>query len=240
LQYQIKQISMIKSVKSEQGVFSYANSKEKQEYRQHKLNCLKPFADKINGIITLSADNLSFEEMIANDKSFSKLSVIDSYEIKKETYEKGLPKYKKLKKRHQILRYKNENIFNANFGEHDCVVADLDLCGTFTIKFLNDIASSLQQIKQGLAFVTIFKDTRISNLSKYVEYFGVNSLQEFRDNVFVPYIENLCGVKLYTQPYEYKNKSVNPNAKQMILYVFVKNIEWKNSDLIVKQKEGVK
>ncbi len=210
--------------KKNQG-FLYSNSSEKQVYRQHKLDCLRAFGDKIDSVLSLPAGNLEFEKMIAIDDYLPKVAVIDSYEIEPKTYKKGLSKYKELKKQHQILHYKRGNIFEANFSKYN--VLDLDLCGTFTIQTVFEIVSGLQQFKEGIAFITMFKDTRNSKLSDYVKYFGVNTLQEFRDKVFVKYIEDLCGVKLYAQPYEYKNKSVNPKAKQMIMYTFVKGDRFK-------------
>jgi hypothetical protein len=207
--------------------FLYSNSAEKQVYRKLKLDLIKPYADKINGVISLAANNLLFEEMILSDIAFKNISTIESYEIMPKTYQKGLPKYRKLKKEHRNLYYLNESIFNADFAKHKVVVADIDLCGTFTIKLVNEIKASFQKIKNGIMFLTVYKDARNTNLIKYLEYFGVDNLKDYREKVFIKDIEDSCNVKLYCEPYEYKNKSANPKAKPMLLYTFVKGKDFK-------------
>lgn len=207
--------------------FLYSDSAEKQAYRNFKLNLLKPYANEIRGMISLPANNLSFEEMILNDSAFKNLSMVESYEIMPQTYQKGLSKFKELKRKHQNLHYVNDSIFNADFAKHKVIVADIDLCGTFTIKLINEIKSAFQKIESGFMFLTVYKDARNTNLIKYLKYFGVDNLKDYREKAFIQDIEDSCNVKLYCEPYEYRNKSANPKAKPMLLYTFVKGDRFK-------------
>ena len=210
------------------GIFptEYASSIEKRECRNFKIDCLKPYAKSIKNLLTLSADSFEFEEMIALNSRFSKLAVIDSYEMNEEVYKKGLPKYKQLRKQHQIINYKRGNIFDVDFNPYD--VLDIDLCGSFTIELMNEIVYAFQRFDSGFVFLTMRRDVRNSKMVDYIKEYGAKTLQEFRDKKFATYLKNLCGLEQYVKPYHYKNKSVNPYAKEMIVYVFTKNISKTN------------
>ena len=207
------------------GRFVYADANEKQSCREFKLNCIEnsKFSDDLNNFLTLSADSFEFEQMIALNSRFSKVAVIDSYEFDAETYINGLPKYKQLKKKHQILNYKQGDIFNAEFEKYD--VVDLDLCGSFTIDKLNNMVSAFQRFEKGFAFITMTKNVRNSSLLEYLDVFGAKDYAHFRDKVFKNYMGEMCGLKQYVRPYCYANKSKSAYAKEMITYVFTKNLK---------------
>jgi hypothetical protein len=205
------------------GRFVYGEAEEKKLCRDWKVNCLAPYSKKAKNVLTLSAETLAFEEMLLTNSRFSKLAVLDSYEIDQKTYTKGLPKYKKLKKQHQIINYKRDNIFNANFGLYD--VIDLDLCGSHTIDLMNEFLCSFQQFKKGIVFITLTRHIRRSNLLNNLKDYGAKNYDEFRDKKFAQYLKKHCGLEQYAKPYVYSNKSVSNKAKQMIVYAFKKGVE---------------
>jgi len=219
------------------GYFPYSNAKEKQENRQFKLDCMKKLIPNAESILTLAAESFTFEQMIA--QSFEKINLIESYERNSDVFKLGLKKFRKLKKEHSIIHYKNDDIFNAKFSKHD--VIDLDLCGTFTIETVLNIVSMAQQFEQGLFIVTLTKSVRRSSLIDNIKDFGSDSLDEFRTSGFAKYLKKVCNLDEYCKPYEYANKSVNPYAKPMITYVFTKNLVWgeaapNKEKLILKKK----
>lgn len=204
------------------GYFPYADAIEKQECREFKMSCLNALKSDLKNVLTLSADAFAFEQMLALNSRFTKLAVIDSYERDEKVYLQGLPKYKKLKKEHQLIHYKKGDIFNAEFGKYD--VVDLDLCGSFTIDLVNEMLAAFQQFKKGVIFITMTKNVRRSTLVDNIKEYGAKSLQEFRDKKFAKYLKNICDLEQFVKPYEYANKSLNPLAKEMVVYVFTKNL----------------
>jgi hypothetical protein len=210
--------------KNRVGYFPYAEAIEKQECREFKLNCIKPYGSKIKSFLTLAADSLSFEEMIA--KNFKNASV-HAYERNVKVYEQGLDRYEQLKKLFGKIHYKNDDIFNADFYKHN--VVDLDLCGSFTNQTMIDIISAFQSFKSGFVFITLTKEVRNSLLVKNLSDYGAKDLQEFREVIFAKYLKKLCGLEEYCEPYVYANKSVNKKAKEMITYVFTKGDTWEKN-----------
>jgi hypothetical protein len=204
------------------GYFPYAGATEKQECREFKMACLEPFADRLKNFLTLSADEFAFEQMLALNSRFSKLAVIDSFERREDVYLQGLPKYKRLKKEHQLIHYKKGDIFDAEFKKYD--VVDLDLCGSFTIDLMNEMLSAFQNFNKGFIFITMTKNVRRSLLVDNIKEYGAKNLQEFRDKKFAKYLKNICGLEQYVKPYTYANKSLNSKAKEMIVYIFTKNL----------------
>ena len=217
------------------GYFPYAHAIEKQECREFKLKCIKPYGSKVNSFLTLAADSLSFEEMIV--KTFKKASV-DAYERDVRVYKQGLAKYKQVKKLFDNIYYKNDDIFNAQFHKYN--VVDLDLCGSFTNQTMIDIISAFQSFKSGFVFITLTKEVRNSLLVDNITDYGAKDLQEFRDKIFAKYLKKLCGLEQYCEPYVYANKSVNKKAKEMITYVFTKGTTWErkavNGELLKLKK----
>lgn len=223
------------------GYYPYGDAEEKKECRKFKLECVKPYIPNVKSVLTLAADTLSFEKMLA--ETFNTISVIDSYEIRRDVYKQGLPKYKQLKKEHSAIRYKNADIFDAKFSQYD--VIDLDLCGTFTNQTMIEMISAFQQFKQGFVFITMTKNVRNSKFVRNIEHFGYKTLSEFRDKGFAKYMKTFCNLDEYCKPYEYANKSVNKHATEMIMYVFTKNVVWAGSragdkELKVKKNLQVK
>ena len=47
-------------------------------------------------------------------------------------------------------------------------------------------------------------------------------MQDFRSNVFPSMLKDYCNLDMFVEPYEYKNKSVNKYATEMILFGFKK------------------
>lgn len=208
-----------------QGYFPYADSIEKAQYREHKIKCLKPFSANLSNFLTLSADSFEFERMVAqsaNEGVFPNLARIDCYEKVSEIYYQGLPKYRQVKKECRGLHYRLGNIFDADFSKYD--VVDLDLCGMFTISLINELLTALQTLERGVVFLTIQKNTRVGGVLNNYQDYGAKNMQHFRDKVFPKYLEENCGVKLHGKPYTYANKSMNPKAKEMMMYMFTKNM----------------
>jgi len=212
------------------GRYPYGNSPEKKLCREWKINCLTPYSKKVKNVLTLSAETLSFEEMLLTNSRFTKLAVLDSYEFDHKTYTKGLPNYKKLKKQHQIINYLRDNIYNANFGLYN--VIDLDLCGSFTIELMNEFHFSFQRFKKGLVFITLTYNVRNSKILDYLQDYGAKSYEEFRDKKFAQYLKKHCGLEEYAKPYVYSNKSVSSKATKMIVYAFKKGVDFNFSPQI--------
>ena len=207
------------------GYFPYGGAIEKQECRMFKLNCVKPYASEVKSVLTLGADTPTFEVMLA--ETFNNIAIIDTYERNEVVYKQGLPKYKQLKKQHQAIRYKNADIFDANFSKYD--VIDLDLCGTFTNQAMIEMIASFQNFEQGFVFITMTKNVRNSTLVDNIKEYGYKNLKEFREKGFAKYMKLFCDLDEYYKPYEYANKSVNKHATEMIMYVFTKNLIWAES-----------
>ena len=205
-----------------QSYFPYAEAVEKAQYREFKLKCLRPFSSQVGSFLTLSADSFEFERMVSQSGLFPNLVRIDSYEKSAAIYNKGLAKYRELKNKCPKLRYHMGDIFDADFGKFD--VVDLDLCGMFTISLINQLLDALQRLERGVVFLTIQKTTRVGSVLDNYEDFGARNMKHFRDKVFPEYLQDNCGVKLYGKPYFYANKSMNAKAKEMMLYVFTKNM----------------
>lgn len=208
------------------GRFIYGDAIEKVGCREFKLDCLEPFADDLKNFLTLSADTFAFEKNLALNSRFSKGIVIDSFEFHRDTFLKGQKEYKKLKKELKkvdaIVDYKNNDIFTAEFHKYN--VIDLDLCGSFSIENLNKMVSAFQKFERGVAFVTLTKVTRNSKLKEVVEFYGSKDINEFRDKGFANYLNQMCGLVEFATPYTYKNSSKSAWAKEMITYVFTKNM----------------
>jgi len=199
--------------------FKYSTAIEKIEYRVKKLNHLLSYKSELNRFLTLPADNMKFEELLLTHKDFKNIK-IDSYEIDKKTYESGVLKFKNLTKKNRGIKYYNDDVFNADFNKFD--VIDLDLCGNFTIKLVNQLLSSLQNFKGGLVFLTVGKHLRGGHIKENFNKYGAVDYVDFRDRVFSEYIQKFTGVREYAEPYVYSNKSKSSRAKEMILYTFYK------------------
>jgi hypothetical protein len=196
-------------------VFCYEKSAEKQTAREFVLNHIPSDCAKV---LTLSADTFSFENMVLNSR-FSKKPVIDSYEYDKEIYKKGVDKFNKLKQKHQELNFYLGDIFSVDFKQYDFI--NLDLCGSFTIELVNRLIASLQGF-EGTIFITMTKNVRNTLLRNHLDIYGVKTMQSFRDEVFPNLMKYYCDLDMFVEPYQYKNKSLNTKATEMVLFGFKK------------------
>lgn len=197
--------------------FCYEKAVEKQTAREYVLNHIPKDCKKV---LTLSADTFAFENMVLNSR-FSKNPVIDSYEYNKEVYNKGVKNFKKLKREHKDreLNFRLGDIFSVDFKEYDFI--NLDLCGSFTIELVNRLIASLQGF-EGTIFITMTKNVRNTLLRSHLDIYGVNDMNQFRDEVFPTMLNYYCDLDMFVKPYQYKNKSVNNNATDMVLFGFKK------------------
>lgn len=196
-------------------VFCYEKAVEKQSAREFVLNHIPSDCEKV---LTLSADTFSFENMVLNSR-FSKNPVIDSYEYDKEIYQKGKKRFDKLKQKHQELNFYLGDIFSVDFKQYDFI--NLDLCGSFTIELVNRLIASLQGF-EGTIFITMTKNVRNTLIRQNFDIYGAKDMQDFRSNVFPSMLKDYCNLDMFVEPYEYKNKSVNKYATEMILFGFKK------------------
>ena len=196
-------------------VFCYEKAVEKQSAREFVLNHIPSDCEKV---LTLSADTFSFENMVLNSR-FSKNPVIDSYEYDKEIYQKGKKRFDKLKQKHQELNFYLGDIFSVDFIQYDFI--NLDLCGSFTIELVNRLIASLQGF-EGTIFITMTKNVRNTLIRQNFDIYGAKDMQDFRSNVFPSMLKDYCNLDMFVEPYEYKNKSVNKYATEMILFGFKK------------------
>lgn len=196
-------------------VFCYEKAVEKQSAREFVLKHIPSDCEKV---LTLSADTFSFENMVLNSR-FSKNPVIDSYEYDKEVYQKGKKRFDKLKQKHQELNFYLGDIFSVDFKQYDFI--NLDLCGSFTIELVNRLIASLQGF-EGTIFITMTKNVRNTLIRQNFDIYGAKDMQDFRSNVFPSMLKDYCNLDMFVEPYEYKNKSVNKYATEMILFGFKK------------------
>jgi hypothetical protein len=199
-------------------VFCYEKSAEKQMVREFILSHIPSDCAKV---LTLSADNFNFENMVLNSR-FSKNPVIDSYEYKEDVYKKGLENFKKLKKEHEQreLNFYLGDIFSVDFKSYNFI--NLDLCGSFTIDLVNRLIISLQRGFNGTIFITMTKNVRNTLLRNHLDIYGVKTMQEFRDDVFPNLMKYYCDLDMFVEPLMYKNKSENTKATEMVLFGFKK------------------
>ena len=198
-------------------VFCYEKAVEKQSAREFVLNHIPSECEKV---LTLSADTFSFENMVLNSR-FSKNPVIDSFEYDKEIYKKGKKNFNKLKRENKDreLNFYLGDIFSVDFKQYDFI--NLDLCGSFTIDLVNRIIASLQGF-EGTIFITMTKNVRNTLLRKHLDVYGAKDMADFRDNAFPKMLKLFCNLDMFVEPYHYKNKSINANATEMVLFGFKK------------------
>ena len=198
--------------------FIYQEAVEKQTAREIVLSHIPKNCKKV---LTLSAENFKFENMVLNSRH-SKNAVIDSYEYKESVYNEGVKNFKKLKKenKERAMNFFLGDIYKVDFKLYDFI--NLDLCGTFTIEFINRIIASLQGFK-GTIFITLTKNPRNTLLRKNLDVYGAKSMEDFRDNVFPKILKDYCNLDMIIEPVTYANKSLNNKAGHMILFGF-KNV----------------
>ena len=200
-------------------VFKYGMTIEKNEYRKFKLDFLLSQKIKFDRFLTLSANNLYFEEMVLSNDNLIGAS-IHSYELDAATYVMGGQRYQELLKKGYNIKYKHGDIFTANFSKYN--VIDLDMCGELTTTFMNQLLVGLSKFESGVVFITFTKNARGSKIKEISELYGAANYQEFRDIKFAEYLEEMVGLKMVGTPYEYNNKSENPKATDMMLCIFMK------------------
>lgn len=197
--------------------FIYSDSIEKQKAREFVLSHV-PKTKKTLKVCSLSADNFKFEELVFETNSNVE---IDSFEYDFDAYKNGIKQYKMLKKTYGSINFKHDNIFNVDLSAYDFVF--LDLCGTINLETINNIIFSLQNFK-GIVFITLMtnRERKLGDYYKLFTHYKSKDLEDFRKNGFPRYIELLCGLKQFTERYDYANKSVNNRSSRMSVYGFKK------------------